>query len=74
MAELPRCTHSFLKAIWFWKDRNNHIFENAALHPYVLIEKVELDSFLWVKAKQPSFMYCFYDWWKHPILCMDVHG
>jgi len=79
MTGLPRCTQSFFKGIWFacvwiiWKDRNNRIFKNVASHPYVLTEKVKLNSFLWVKANHPSFTYCYYDWWKHPLLCMSVH-
>jgi len=79
MAGLPHSTHSFFKGIWFacvwiiWKERNSRIFKNAALHPYILIEKVKLNSFLWVKANQPTFNYCYYDWWTHPLLCMGVH-
>jgi hypothetical protein len=74
LAGLPRCTQLFLTGIWFacmwiiWKERNDRIFKNAASHPYALFEKVKLHSFLWVKAKHPSFSYCYYDWWKHPLL------
>jgi len=79
MAGLPRYTHSFLTGIWFacvwiiWKVRNERIFKNAHSHPYALVEKAKLHSFLWVKAKHPSFTYCYYDWWKHPMLCLGVH-
>lgn len=79
MAGLPRCTHSFLKCIWFacvwiqWNDRNDCIFNNVNSHPYALFEKVKLHSFFWVKAKHTYFAYCYYDWWIHPLLCMGVH-
>jgi len=79
MAGLPRCTHSFLKGIWFacvwiiWKDRNDRIFNNADSNPYALFEKVKLHSFLWMKAKHHSFCYCYYDWWTRPLLYMGVH-
>jgi len=69
MAGLPYCTNSFIKGIWFacawviWKDHNNHIFKNATSHHCVLIEKIKITSFLWVKAKQPSFVYSYFDWW-----------
>lgn len=59
LAGLPRCTHSFLKGIWFayvwiiWKDWNDRLFNNVDSHPYALFEKVNLHSFLWVKAKHP---------------------
>jgi len=74
MAGLLRCTHSYLKGIWYacvwviWKDRNDRIFQNQITHPSVLIEKINLHSFIWMKAKQISFNYCYYDWWAHPPL------
>ena len=79
MAGLPRSTHSYLKGTWFacvwiiWKERINRIFKNEALHSYIIFEKVKLNSFLWVKAKQPTFSYCYYDWWTNLLLCMGVH-
>jgi len=65
MAGLPRCTHSYLKGIWYacvwviWKDRNDRLFQNVASHPSVFIGKIKLNSFLWVKAKQISFNYYY---------------
>jgi len=57
MAGMPRSSHSVFKVIWFacvwviWKDRNNHIFKNAGSNPSVLVEKIKLNSLLWLKAK-----------------------
>jgi len=79
MADLPRFTHSFSKIIWcasvwvLWKERNNRVFQNTDSNPSTLVEKVKLQSFLWVKSKQATFIYSYYDWWKHPFLCMSVH-
>jgi len=62
MAGLPRCTHSFLQGIWYacvwviWKNRNNIIFKNEASRAFVLLEKVKLNSFLWMKAKHTSLI------------------
>jgi hypothetical protein len=76
MAGLPRETHLFLRIIWFaivwvlWKERNNHVFQNAVCSSSELLEKVKLNSFLWLKANQATFMYNYHDWWKHPITCM----
>jgi len=28
--------------------------------------------FLWLKSKQTALAYSYYDWWKHPLSCMDV--
>lgn len=78
MAGLPRSTHSYLQGIWYacvwviWKDRNEHIFQNEASHPYVLFEKIKLNSFVWMKARNIPFNYCYYDCSTHPLLCMSV--
>jgi hypothetical protein len=78
MAGLPRATHSFLKIIWFiyvWvlcKERNNQVFQHVVSTPLVLIEKVKLNSFMWIKAKQATFTYSYHDWCKHPLPCMRV--
>jgi len=56
MAGMSHGTHSFFKVIWFacvwviWKERNNRIFKNMMVTPLVLVEKVKLLSFLWLKA------------------------
>jgi len=79
MAGLPRCTHSYLTGIWYafvwtiWKDRNKRIFQNEATHVLVLMEKIKRTSFFWMKARNLSFNYCYYDWWTRPLLCMGVH-
>jgi hypothetical protein len=77
MAGLPRSTHSYLQSIWYacvwviWTDRNDRILKNEASHPYVLLEKIKFNSFLWMKAKLSS-NYAYYDWSTHPLLCMGV--
>lgn len=79
MEDMPRSSHIFFKVImlacvWVhWKEINNHIFKNTASDPSVLIDKVKLNSFLWMKSKHASFNYSFHDWWRHPFLCMGVH-
>jgi len=68
MAGLPRATHLFLRIIWFatiwvlWKERNNHVFQNTVCSYSVLIEKVKLNSFVWLKAKEATFHYSYHDW------------
>jgi len=79
MVGLPRFSHLFLRIIWFasvwviWKERNSRVFNNVTLNPFFLLEKVKLDSFLWLKSKQVAFSYSYHDWWKHLLLCMGVH-
>lgn len=55
-----------------WFERNNRVFQNTISNPYSLIEKVKLNSFLWLKSKQVTFAYNYHDWWKHLISCMGV--
>lgn len=78
MAGLPRATYSFLKIIWFasvwaiWKERNNRVFQNMACDSSIIVEKVKLNSFLWLKSSKALFSYSYHDWWKHPLPCMGV--
>lgn len=78
MSGLPRSAFSFLSVIWFatiwvtWKERNNRVFQNTTSTPFILLEKVKVHSFLWLKSRHTSLAYSFYDWWKHPLLCMGV--
>jgi len=75
-----RNTQSYFTGIWYataweiWKDMNKHIFHNEASHILVLLERVKRTSFLWMKARNASFIYCYYDWWIHPLFCMGVHN
>jgi len=78
MSGLPRFSCLFFRTIWFatvwviWKERNYCIFQNTASTSIALLEKIKLNSFFWIKSKQPSFCYSYTDWWKHPLLCMGV--
>ena len=79
MAGMPRFSHLFLRIIWLasvwviWKEMNNRPFQNTVSNPSILIEKVKLNSILWLKSKQVFFSYSYHDWWEHLLLCMGVH-
>ena len=79
MPGLPRFTHMFFRFIWFtsvwipWKERNALVFKNTASTSNTLIEKVKLTSFSWLKSKQATFTYNYYDWWNQPFICMGIH-
>jgi len=78
MTGMPRSSHLFLTIIWFatvwviWKEQNNCVIQNATTTTYLLLEKVKLNSFLWLKSKQAALVYSYTNWWKHPLLCMGL--
>jgi len=78
MAGMPLSTQVFLRIIWFatiwviWRERNSRVFKNTTSSPFTLIEQVKLHSFLWLKSKHVAYVYSFYEWWRHPTLCMGV--
>jgi len=78
MAGMPRSSHPFFKVIWLacvWvilKERNDRIFNNVASDPVTLIDKVKLNSFIWLKSKNALFVLSYHEWWRHPLHCMGV--
>jgi len=78
MAGLPRSSHYYFKVIWLastlaiWKDRNNRAFKNTVIDPYRILEKVKLNSFLWLSSNPVPIAFGFHGWWRHPTLCMCV--
>ena len=78
MSGLPRLVHLFLTVIWFatiwvtWKEHNDRVFQNTTTTSSILLEKVKLNSFLWLKPNQTTLAYTYYDWWKHPLHYMGV--
>lgn len=62
IAGFPHSSHSFLKLIWFscvWtiqNERNNRIFNNKEMDMHHMLDKVKLQSFLWLKTKMPSIL------------------
>jgi len=65
MAGMPISSYLFLTVIWFatvwviWKEQNNRVFQNATATTYFLLEKVKLNSFLWLKSKQSALVYSY---------------
>lgn len=78
LAGLSRPSHFYLKVIWLaciwaiWKERNNCVFKNAVIDPLGIVEKVKLNSFLWLYLNFVPISFSFHDWWRHPLLCMCI--
>ncbi|AES64862.1 hypothetical protein MTR_2g031500 [Medicago truncatula] len=62
-------SHSFFRLIWLasvwtiWKEKNNRVFKNTTSNLHLLLEKVKLLSFVWLKAKLFTFAFDYHDWW-----------
>jgi len=75
---MPRAVHSYLKIIWLacawaiWKDRNSRVFKNAVINPHGILEKVKMNSFLWLFSHYVPITFGYHDWWRHPLCCMGV--
>jgi len=78
MVGMPRFSHSFFAIIWFatiwimWKDQNSRVFQTTTSNSFTLIEKIQQQSFLWLKSKQVPLAFSYHDWCNHPLLCMGV--
>lgn len=78
LAGMPRSSYVFFKVIWLtfywviWKARNNRVFTNAAIDPHNITKRVKRNSFLWLSTNVVPIAFSFHDWWRHPLLCMDV--
>jgi len=73
-----RSSHFYFRVIWLasaWaicKDINNYVFNNAVIDPLNILEKVKLNSYLWLSSNYVPIVFEFYDWWRHPLLYMSV--
>jgi len=78
LAGLPRQSHLYLKIIWLacvwtiWKERNNCVFKNVVLDPLSIVEKVKLNSFLWLSSNVVPLLFGLHDWWRYPLSCMGI--
>jgi hypothetical protein len=75
---IPRSSDLYFKVIWLasawemWKERNNRVFKNMIINPHNILEKVKLNSFLWISSNHGPIAFGFHDWWRHPLLCMGA--
>ena len=75
---LLRRSHLYLKIIllacvWtIWKERNNCVFKNVVLDPLNIVEKVKLNSFLWLLSNVVPLLFGLHDWWRYRLSCMSI--
>jgi len=69
MVGMSRASHLRLKVIWLacvwvlWKERNNRIFKNVVADSSIILDKLKLDSFLWLSSNHVPLTFCYHDWW-----------
>jgi hypothetical protein len=65
---MPWSSHSYFKVIWLacawaiWNERNNCVLKIAATDPCNILEKVKLNSFLWLSWNHVPLAFCYHDW------------
>ncbi|XP_024626821.1 uncharacterized protein [Medicago truncatula] len=55
-----------------WKDRNRRIFQNQIVHLEVLLERVKLQTFWWLKANYILFVFDYSYWRQNPLPCLQT--
>jgi len=70
--------HSTLNLIWLscvwviWLEMNARIFHQKEASFNQLLDKVKLQSYRWLKANRPSFVFSYHSWWLNPLPCLGI--
>jgi hypothetical protein len=73
-----RAPRSFLQLIclacvWvMWNERNHHLFRDAASPVPLLLEKVKMFSFRWLKTTNVTIGSNYHTWWSNSLLCLGI--
>ncbi|CAJ2637632.1 unnamed protein product [Trifolium pratense] len=71
-----RARRSFLQLIWLacvwvvWTERNHRLFTGSADTPHILLDKIKLFSFRWLKTTSVTLSYNYHSWWSSPMICL----
>ncbi|CAJ2641817.1 unnamed protein product [Trifolium pratense] len=64
-----RARRSFLQLIWLacvwvvWTERNHRLFRGSADTPHILMDKIKLFSFRWLKSTSITLALNYHSWW-----------
>jgi len=53
-----------------WTEWNNRLFNNKVKSIEQLMDKAQVLSFGWLKAKYVSFPFGYHMWWQQPFVCL----
>jgi hypothetical protein len=69
---------SFLQLVWLcsiyvlWNERNHRLFSDKAKSAMQLLERIQITTLHWLKAKNVCFPYDYHMWWHQPLVCLDI--
>ncbi|PNX86424.1 heat shock protein, partial [Trifolium pratense] len=73
-----RAWRSFLQLIWLscvwviWTERNHRLFKGSTSTTHLLLDKIKLFSFRWLKTTSITLASNYYSWWSSPLLCLSL--
>ncbi|RHN79618.1 putative reverse transcriptase zinc-binding domain-containing protein [Medicago truncatula] len=63
----------WLSCVWvIWLERNARVFHQTEASINQLLDKVKLQSYWWLKANRPSFVFSYHSWWLNPLPCLGI--
>ncbi|CAJ2661804.1 unnamed protein product [Trifolium pratense] len=77
-AGVSRARRSFLQLLWLvyvwviWTERNHCLFKGSTDTPHLLLDKIKLFSFRWLKSTSITLVSNYHSWWSSPLLCLGL--
>ncbi|XP_045802599.1 uncharacterized protein LOC123896228 [Trifolium pratense] len=77
-AGASRARRSFLQLLWLvcvwviWTERNHRLFKGSTDTPHLLLDKIKLFSFRWLKSTSITLASNYHSWWSDPLLCLGL--
>ncbi|CAJ2644025.1 unnamed protein product [Trifolium pratense] len=77
-AGVSRAWRSFLQLLWLvcvwviWTERNHRLFKGSTDTPHLLLDKIKLFSFRWLKPTNITLVSNYHSWWSSPLLCLGL--
>jgi len=53
-------------------ERNARVFQQTEASITQLLDNVKLQSYWWLKANRPSFVFSYHSWWLNPLPCLGI--
>ncbi|CAJ2666213.1 unnamed protein product [Trifolium pratense] len=75
-AGVSRARRSFLQLLWLvcvwviWIERNHRLFKGSTDTPHLLLDKIKLFSFRWLRMTSITLALNYHSWLSSPLLCL----